>query len=288
MRLSIAGINPGIICHQNKFSALALKIKHPKNKHTLLFFPLVALKDFLLALEHRLALQARSAGKAKEEQRKHIDSTSKNMLEHIPELEESEIQPADIGQRVNKVILRENTESELVFIFLLHSGEQIELSVNEYQVELLVTAIIHATNNSGMRDIAISISSLLDFLPLFDADFMEDGNISYDTYSQDEWKQTLFSHHQALIYQYTDESGQTQYSGTIIKTRNTADNDEMASISRRVLDYSHRLNKLKGKPSQVSVKTLAAGKHRMLTLEQCMRGLHLVQQQVKQEKAAGK
>lgn len=285
MIFTIMGVNTGVICQNDKFAALALKIKHPRNKKSLLFFPLVALKDLLLALEHRLALQAASAGKVQEQQRKAIDSASKKMHGHIPAMEESELQNADIGQRVNKVELRENTATELIFTFALHSGEKLKISINEYQIELLVTAIIHAINNAGQRDIALSLSSFLDFLPLYDAEFLADGNIAYDTYSQDEWKQALFIHHHALIYHYTDDKGEVQYGGTVIKTRSLANEDDMASISRRVLDYSHRLNKLKGKPCKVSVKTLSSDKRHRLTLEQCMRSLQRVQQQVKQETA---
>lgn len=283
MIFTITGVNTGIIRQNDKFAALALKIAHPKNKQSLLFFPLVALKDLMLALEHRLSLQAKSAGKAKEQQRKAIDSASKKMHDHIPVMEVSELENADIGRRVNKVVLRENSDSELVFIFSLHCGENLKLSIDEHQIELLVKAIIYAINNAGLNDVAISLSSILDFLPLYDAEFLADGNIAYDTYSQDEWKQALFIHHHALVYHYTDEKGEMQYGGTVIKTRSIADGDEMASISRRVLDYSHRLNKLKGKPCQVSVKTLSTNKQHRLTLEQCMRSLQVVQQQVKQK-----
>lgn len=285
MIFTIMGVNTGVILQNDKFAALALKIKHPKSKQSLLFFPLVALKDLLLGLEHRLTLQAASAGKAKEQQRKAIDSTTKKMQSHIPAIDVDELQNADIGQRVNKVELRENSENELVFVFSLQCGETFKLGINAQQIELLVTAIIHAINNAGMRDVALSLSSILDFLPLYDAEFLSDGNIAYDTYFQDEWKQALFIHHHALVYHYTDENGEVQYGGTVIKTRSVSNSDDMAAITRRVLDYSHRLNKLKGKPCQVSVKTLSSDKRHRLTLEQCMRSLQLLQQQVKQKSA---
>lgn len=286
MTFTIMGVNTGVIRQNEKFAALALKIKHPKNKQSLIFFPLVALKDFLLALEHRLARQAKSAGAAKDQQRKAIDSASKKMHGHIPTIEESELQMADIGQRVNKVELLQLTENDLIFMLRLHSGKEMKLCVNENQIELLVTAIIHAINNADLRDIAFSLSSFLDFLPLYDVEFLADGNIAYDTYNQDGWKIALFSQHQALIYHYTDKSGQQQYAGTVIKTRSASNSDEMASISRRVLDYSHRLNKLKGEPCQVSVTTLTSDKPHSLTLEQSMRSLQRLQQKIVQEKTA--
>ncbi len=45
-----------------------------------------------------------------------------------------------------------------------------------------------------MRELALRITSLLDFLPLYDVDCRDDGNLEYDTYSQPEWKHNLFNH----------------------------------------------------------------------------------------------
>ena len=52
----------------------------------------------------------------------------------------------------------------------LHDGSKCELVVNELQIEMLARAIIHAINNAEMRELALRITSLLDFLPLYDVD----------------------------------------------------------------------------------------------------------------------
>ncbi|EBY3832775.1 hypothetical protein JDT30_09645, partial [Salmonella enterica subsp. enterica serovar Infantis] len=57
MALTIKGLNTGVIRHNDKFIALALKVKSLRNKETLLFFPVLALRDLLIGLEHRLYLQ---------------------------------------------------------------------------------------------------------------------------------------------------------------------------------------------------------------------------------------
>lgn len=57
MALTIKGLNTGVIRHNDKFIALALKVKSLRNKETLLFFPVPALRDLLIGLEHRLYLQ---------------------------------------------------------------------------------------------------------------------------------------------------------------------------------------------------------------------------------------
>ena len=80
-------------------------------------------------------------------------------------------------------------------------------------------AVIHAINNAGMRELALRITSLLDFLPLYDVDCQENDNLEYDSYTHPEWKQSLFHHYLAIIYRYTDDQGKAQFCGSVVKTR---------------------------------------------------------------------
>lgn len=95
-----------------------------------------------------------------------------------------------------------------------------------------------------MRELALRISSMLDFLPLYDADCLENGNLQFDTYNQPDWKHNLYNHYLALVYRYTDEAGKSYDCGTIIKTRSQSGSKEAEAISRRLLNYSPRLKKL--------------------------------------------
>lgn len=149
-----------------------------------------------------------------------------------------------------------------------------ELVVNELQIEMLARAIIHAINNAEMRELALRITSLLDFLPLYDVDCQENGNLEYDTYSQPEWKHNLFDHYLAVLYRFKDESGKEQFSGAVVKTREATPGKEIEAITRRMLDFSPRLKKLAGVPCQVYVRTVAANNAQPLTQDQCLRALH--------------
>lgn len=106
---------------------------------------------------------------------------------------------------------------------------------------MLARAIIHAINNAEMRELALRITSLLDFLPLYDVDCQENGNLEYDTYSQPEWKHNLFDHYLAVLYRFKDESGKEQFSGAVVKTREATPGKEIEAITRRMLDFSPRL-----------------------------------------------
>ena len=198
----------------------------------------------------------------------------KKMAENIPEILVDELKNADINRRVNTLELTDNQGENLTFVLTLHDGSKCELVVNELQIEMLARAIIHAINNAEMRELALRITSLLDFLPLYDVDCQENGNLEYDTYSQPEWKHNLFDHYLAVLYRFKDESGKEQFSGAVVKTREATPGKEIEAITRRMLDFSPRLKKLAGVPCQVYVRTVAANNAQPLTQDQCLRALH--------------
>ncbi|MFC3189190.1 YjeJ family protein [Pseudocitrobacter faecalis] len=282
MALNIKGVNTGVIRQGNAFVALALKIKEPKNKESLFFFPALVLRDLFIALESRLAALHQLQGDDRQKYEKARDKTAKKMLESVPALQEDELRHADVNYRIDGLELTHNGKDDLTIALKLHSGDNVELTINALQIDLLVKAIIHAINNAGMKELALRISSLLDFLPLYDADCQEKGSLEYDFYDQAQWKHDLFSHYLAVLYRFTDKAGKECFSGSIVKTRTPSGSKEAQAISRRLLDFSPRLKKLAGTPCQVYVRTLNANNGQQLTQEQCLRALyHLRVQSVK-------
>lgn len=284
MALTIKGLNTGVIRHNDKFIALALKVKSLRNKETLLFFPVLALRDLLIGLEHRLYLPHSLPDQEQEKRQKAKNSHVRKMHENIPAILREELEKADINQRVESLSLSNNAEELLKFTLNLHNGSYLDLQVGEWQVEVLVMAIIHAINNAEMRELALRITSMLDFLPLYDADCLENGNLEFDSYDQPDWKHNLYNYYLALVYRYTDEAGQSHDCGTIIKTRSQSGSKEAEAISRRLLNFSPRLKKLEGKPCKIFVRTLGTGKAARLTQDQCMRALHNLRIASSQEK----
>ncbi|SUG44379.1 inner membrane protein [Salmonella enterica subsp. arizonae] len=163
MALTVKALNTGVIRHNDKFIALALKVKSLRNKETLLFFPVLALRDLLIGLEQRLYLQHSLAEQEEEKRQKTKISHVRKMHENIPAIAREELENADINQRVESLALSDNSEDVLTFSLNLHNGSQLDLQIGEWQVEVLVMAIIHAINNAEMRELALRISSMLDF-----------------------------------------------------------------------------------------------------------------------------
>lgn len=244
MAISIKGINTGIIRQKNEFVAMVLKIKEPRNKESLFFLSPLGLRDLLIALESRLYAISQLNKDERIQYEKACDKASKKMHENIPSIQEDELKNADINRRINSLMLVDDKGENLTFSLTLHDGQTCELLVNELQIQVLAHAIIHAINNAGMRELALRITSLLDFLPLYDVDCQQNDNLEYDSYTQPEWKHNLFNHYLAIIYRYTDDKGKAQFCGSIVKTRALSGSKEAEAITRRLLDFSPRLKNL--------------------------------------------
>lgn len=274
MVISIKGINTGVIRQKNEFVALALKIKEPRNKESLFFLSPLGLRDLLIALESRLHAKHQLSEEARLQYEKKRDKASKKMHENIPLIQEDELKNADINRRINSLMLVDDKGESLAFSLTLHDGQTHQLLINELQIQVLAHAIIHAINNAGMQELALRITSLLDFLPLYDVDCQQNDNLEYDSYTQPEWKLNLFNHYLAIIYRYKDEKGKAQFCGSVVKTRALSGSKEAEAITRRLLDFSPRLKKLAGVPCQVFVRTLTGDKTQKLNQDQCLRALH--------------
>ena len=234
MAISIKDINTGIIRQKNEFVAMALKIKEPRNKESLFFLSPLGLRDLLIALESRLYAISQLNTDERMQYEKTCDKASKKMHENIPSIQEDELKNADINRRINSLMLVDDKGENLTFSLTLHDGQTCELLVNELQIQVLAHAIIHAINNAGMRELALRITSLLDFLPLYDVDCQQNDNLEYDSYTQPEWKHNLFNHYLAIIYRYKDDKGKAQFCGSVVKTRALSGSKEAEAITRRL------------------------------------------------------
>ncbi|WP_318369687.1 YjeJ family protein [Enterobacter sp.] len=285
MPLTIHGMNTGVIRHNNQFIALALKIKHDKKKENLLFFPLLSLKDLLLSIEQRLHMKSLLSDSARKNFDKATESAEKKLQQNAPVMMEEELKNADVRLRVERVTLTHNAADSITLELSLNGGDTVTLLINDTQMRLLVNVIILAMNNAGLRAILDSVSSILDFLPLYDVDCKDKGQLEFDTYQHPEWKHALFNYYLTLMYLYKNEQGEEQACGTVIKTRTPSNSKEAQSIAKRLLRYSNRLRKLENIPCKVLVRTLVADKPVTLTQDQCLHAVHSLRYQSEQSAA---
>lgn len=277
MALTLTGINTGVIRNGNQFQALALNLKHEQNDTSLIFIPALQLCDLYLCFEHRLSLQNQRNSKEKVTFKKSQDAATQAMLNNIPPLTQKQLQEADVRLRVEKLEPRASHAGGFQMAFSLQGGDSLLLQLEDAQMALVISAISHAINNAGMHKLSLRISSLLDFLPMYDADIKSNGEMEYDNYPHPAWKLALFTHYLALVYHYTDSNGQDCACGTIVKSRIRGEMKETAAIARRLLAFSPRLKKLEGKPCRITVATIASGAGHF-PRERCLKALHQLYQ----------
>lgn len=277
MTLQITGINTGVIRHAQQFQALALKFKHQPSQESLIFIPALPLRDLYIYLEHRLYLQSQRNAKDKAtfKTRQHVATQA--LHHNIPELTQEQMLHADIRQRVAGFAPGEEKQQGCELVFTLQGENRLSVWLDDAQIALLISAATQAINNAGMHELSLRLSSLLDFLPMYDADMKENGEMEYDTYQHAAWKIERFTHYLALVYHFTDENGQPQACGTIVKSRVRGEMKDFQAVAQRLLAFSPRLKKLEGKPCRISVVTLASGKG-LLSQQHGLRALYQLYQ----------
>lgn len=280
MEMNITGVNAGVIRNNDEFLAVALKLNIKKSDTKLLFFPALTLRDLFVAMEYHLSKQKELDGTQRDDFIAAQTAVTKAMHAHIPELKREELENADINYRVNAIDNFTYDEGKLIFTLQLHNNEKFTFEVHELQIELLTHVLIHAINNAGMRELALRISSLLDFLPLYDVDCQPDGKMIYDTYTQPEWKTALFDHYLILLYHYAETKKKSTFCGTVIKTRSLPDTPETQAIAKRLLAFSPRLGKLASKACQVHIQAINVQEGEPLNLDRCMHTLNQIRHQV--------
>ncbi|EMB4324175.1 hypothetical protein RJ492_001953 [Pluralibacter gergoviae] len=267
MAARIKGVNTGVIHRGSEFIALALKVKTENDSAALFFIPALALRDIFISLEYGLHQQTLSAPSAQE--------ASRHMADNIPPLAQEEMVQGAPGQRICAVEPDFSRKGEIGLTLLAEDGKSAALALGTAQIPLFITAISRAIQNAGMHALSLRLSSLLDFLPLYDADFRGDTQLEYDTYTHPAWKLALFDRTLALVYHYTDEQGRERSCGTIVKTRSPSDDERMQAIARRLLAFSPKLKKLEGERCRVSVRALGI-KEGEPSLDDCLKALCLL------------
>lgn len=272
MAARIKGVNTGVIHRGSEFVALALKVKTENDSAALFFIPALALRDIFISLEYGLHLQALRAPAALDARRQ---EATRQMADNIPPLAQAEMVQGEPGQRICAVEPDFSCEGEIGLTLLAEDGKSAALALEAAQIPLFITAVSRAIQNAGMHALSLRLSSLLDFLPLYDADFRNDTQLEYDTYTHPAWKLALFDRTLALVYHYTDEQGRERSCGTIVKTRSPSDDERMQAIARRLLAFSPRLKKLEGERCRVSVRALGI-KEGEPSLDDCLKALCLL------------
>lgn len=261
MPAMIKGINSGVICHNKQFVSLALKIRRTDETENLFLFSLPQLKDLLHVLESRA-----------ESFEQPQDSSQPEMMRYAPALNQEELKAANEASRVaaiSVVVNASGVELEIVS----RTAEKVSLVINDNQVDVIIRAIIFAINNAGFKDILLTVSSMLDFIDLYDMDLLKDGKMEYDSYNPEPWKLPLFNRYLLVVYKYKQDTEHNGYCGAVIKTNVMPGSQEVQGIAQRVMKFSRRLRKIVGRPCKIFCSEITPSGSDP-TKQECLDSLH--------------
>ncbi|WP_333894880.1 YjeJ family protein [Atlantibacter hermannii] len=146
--------------------------------------------------------------------------------------------------------------------------------ISDGQIETFIHAIIFAIKNAGFENLLLTVSSMLDFIPLYDMDLLADGKMEYDSYNPPLWKLSLFRRYLLFVFKYQQDNNQDAWCGTVIKTDAQQGTEQATGASQRAIKFSRRLQKIANKPCQVFCIDITPSDHQELTKEQCLDSLH--------------
>lgn len=184
MTINIKNINTNIIHKNNNFITLTLKIKKPHNKKSLFFISIIKLHNLLITLKNHLHQKHKLNTTTHLQYKQTHNKIIKKITKNIPKILINKLKNTNINHQINTLKLTNNQNKNLTFILTLHNNNKYKLIINKLQIKILTQTIIHTINNTKIHKLTLHITSLLNFLPLYNINYQNNNNLKYNTYSQ--------------------------------------------------------------------------------------------------------
>ncbi|WP_058912474.1 YjeJ family protein [Entomohabitans teleogrylli] len=272
MSLKIKGLNTGILLHEEKFLALALKIRNDNEQTEIFYMQVSVLKDFLMLLQNRLISLVRRAQLDMESLRILAEKANQELAGNIPQIEMNDVQNPDPGRLITS-LSASFRDDYFNLLFCLQNEQISHLQIQDVQIEFLIMAISQAMNNAGSQEIAQQITVALDFLPLYDSLFAPDNSMDYSQYQHEGWKMELFNNYILIMYRTETQNGSELLCGSVIKTNVIAGSKEAENIARLFASLSQKLSPYYSQITHIYTQPLEVEKNITPTLEQALRPL---------------
>lgn len=238
MTVKIKGYNTGVLLHQDKFLAVAFKVREENNAESIFYMQANILKDFLMLLQNRLVLISKNVFFEASQFNASVGNENQALLTEVPVMSQEDIQTPNTDRKI--VALSANFfDNNMNILFTLKNGDFYHFNIGDNQIHFIILALGQAIKNSGTNDVTSYLTTGLDFIPLYDVIFKPDGNLNYSQFEIDTWKLDIFSNYILLVYR-TNQDEKFCYGG-VIKTNATLDSEELTSIAMAFASSSPKL-----------------------------------------------
>ncbi|HDK6717890.1 TPA: hypothetical protein M2P09_004287 [Klebsiella quasipneumoniae] len=238
MTVKIKGYNTGVLLHQNKFLAVAFKVREENDSESIFYMQANVLKDFLMLLQNRIILISKNVFFDASQFNASVSNENQSLLTEVPVMSQEDIQTPNTDKRI--VALSANfLDNDVKILFTLKNGNFYHFNIHDTQIHFIILALGQAIKNSGINDVTSYLTTGLDFIPLYDVIFKPDGNLNYSQFEIDAWKLDIFSNYVLLVYRSNQDE---KYSfGGVVKTNANLDSEELNSIAMAFASSSPKL-----------------------------------------------
>lgn len=270
----IKGINTAAITHENRFMAIAVKIRTPQGDDALYYMQNVVIRDVLLIMNNKFRAVVENMKLQGEAYKAQLVADNQALLKNLPAIQQQELQNPDPARRVMSVALKQESE-HFTLIAALQSGHVDIINFSNNQAEFVIHAITQALQNAGDKEAFIHFCGALDYIPLYDTGFSNINELDYQQYPHEAWRQALFPNYVGILFNYQTAEGDKILRGAVVKTYLKAESPEIQSIAGRMVNLLPHYKALQEQHQlkQIFCRDIQATSDQPLSTEQCLRPL---------------
>lgn len=250
----LKGFNTGILTHEEGFLALALKAKTSNDQTHLFYFQAEALRDLMMILQNRLVSLQNNATPGQQELAALFEKANQELVNNLPVMEQKDVEQPDPGCIVTTLSVSLE-EQGFKLLFILKNETLHHIKVSDAQIQFLMMAIARALDLIKNVNLIGLLTANINYVPVYDAEFKQNGAIDYSLLESEPWKLELFNQFMLIIYGIENKDGLELKLGAVIKTHAAVTEQEIdviarniASKSKRLMEYTHQLAIIKTKP----------------------------------------
>lgn len=251
MTNSIHGLNSGLLLNEAGFVALALKVKTSNGQTSLFYIQGEALRDLMMVLQNRLLFVQNNVANGHQEVAEHIEAANHELIKNLPALELKDVEQPDAGFLVNSLAVSFAEDGFKLAIFLKNES-LLHIKVSDAQLQFIMVAIARALDNVKNVDLINIFTSGINYAPVYDALFKQDGSIDYSLIEAEQWKLDLFNEYVLIVYGIENKEGFKLKFGAVVKCHKSVNEQEIdiiarnfASKSKKIMPYLNQLAEIK-------------------------------------------
>lgn len=237
------GLNTGVIMNEEGFLALALKVKTSNGQTNMFYLQGYVLKDLLMILQNRLLSLQIKAADSQQDVAALIENASQALVNKLPMIEQMDLEQPDIGHLVNSLSV--SFDEHGFRLLLIQKNESMHhIKVSDEQIQFMMVAIAKALDNVKNTDLINLLTTGINYVPVYDAEFRQNGTIDYSMIEIEPWKLDLFNQFYLVVYGIENKDGLELKFGAVIKAHAVINEQEIDIAAQNFASKSKKVDAL--------------------------------------------